>query len=419
MRINKINTALALGLLVIMGILVLQLFLLNQAARYEEKKFGQKLTAALLEVVNKLNHDSRSVQPQISPIKKLPDDFYAVNVNTRFDTSALSFYLKNEFDRFDLLTNFEYALYDCQAEQMCYGRYFSQDGKSRPASLAAFPRQPQLVYYFVIHFPEKTAYIYQSLKIWIVFSVVMLVVLILYAYSAFTILQQKKYAALQKDFINSMTHEFKTPISSVLIAAGYLARQPGIHQDEKLLRYTELITEQTTRLNNHVERVLHVAKLENNSLELNKTRTDMVTLLKNAAHNLLLKHPGINISLNLPGECVVWADEFHFANLVQNLLDNAVKYSNDVPAITISLSAGGNQYRLVIADKGIGIPARHLPRVLNKFYRVPGTKANEVTGFGLGLFYVKRICDEHKWTLLINSEENKGTEIVLLIPADA
>ena len=417
MRINKLNIALLLGFVVIIGIIVLQFFLLRQAVQYEEKKFEQKAHAVLLETVTKLNGENKVALPQGDPVEKIKGDQYIAGVNSKFEPASLDFYLKNDFDKFDLLTDFEYGIYDCHAEKMIYGNYVSFSGKRSPAHTVFTPIKDKGPYYFTVHFPEKSRYIYKSLRAWIIFAFVMLIVIALYGYSAFTILQQKKYSALQKEFINNMTHEFKTPISSVLIAAEYLATQDAVLKDEKLHKYTGLIREQAGKLNHHVEKILNLAKTENDSLRMHKTPVDLVMILHAAKENILLKHPGIHISMEAPTECIVNADGFHLTNVVYNLLDNSIKYSDAQPEINIIVRKEINGTMLSISDKGIGIEAKEIAKVTDKFYRIPGGNNNAAAGFGLGLFYVNRVCKEHKWTLRIKSRPGQGTEVNILIPA--
>jgi two-component system phosphate regulon sensor histidine kinase PhoR len=418
MRINKLNIALLLGFVVIIGIIVLQFFLLRQAVQYEEKKFEQKAHAVLLETVTKLNGENKVALPQGDPVEKIKSDYYIAGVNSRFEASSLDFYLKNDFDKFDLLTDFEYSIYDCHAEKMVYGNYVSFSAKNSPSHTAFHPVKDKGPYYFAVRFPERTSYIYKSLRTWIIFAFVMLIVIALYGYSVFTILQQKKYSALQKEFINNMTHEFKTPISSVLIAAEYLAKQEAVLKDEKLQKYTGLIREQTGKLNHHVEKVLNLARSENESLRMHKTPVDLVMVVNAATENIRLKHPGISLSVKMPEECIVYADGFHLTNVVYNLLDNSIKYSEGRPEINIIVEKGPGGTSLRIADKGIGIAAKEISKVTDKFYRIPGGNNNAAAGFGLGLFYVNRVCREHKWTLRIRSKPGEGTEVIITIPAN-
>jgi two-component system, OmpR family, phosphate regulon sensor histidine kinase PhoR len=414
MRIHKLNIALLLGFLVIVGIVVLQFFLLRQAAHYEEKKFAQKVHVALLEVSSKLNVEGKTALSQSSPIEKIKDNYFVVNVNSKFEQASLDYYLKNEFEKFDIVTDFEYGYYDCTKECIKYGAYIGEAKKPKPITFAL--AKNNMAYYFLVHFPQLNAYIYKSLIVWVVFSVVMLVVLLLYGYSAFTLLQQKKYSELQKDFINNMTHEFKTPISSILIASNFLDKQEPILQDEKLKKYAELITQQAHKLNNHVEKILQLAKSENKSLALQKSSFNVNAAIHSIIENVLLKNNNTTIHFNYKKEYLIFADEFHFANVVYNLLDNAVKYSNNKPEIIVDIIEDGKKIQLQFKDNGIGIPATDIQNVFTKFYRVQHKNSNQVNGFGLGLFYVNRICKEHKWPIVLTSKENEGTLITITIP---
>jgi len=416
MRINKLNIALLLGVVVIVGIMVLQFFLLRQAVQYEEKKFAQKVHVALMEVSEKLNIDGKTATAQTNPVDKIKNDLYVVIVSSKFEIKSLDYYLKNEFEKFDLITDFEYAMYDCINENMKYGSYISVANKIPIKPTVFSPTLNSSAYYFSVYFPQMNKYIYKELRIWIIFSLVMFIVLLLYGYSAFTILQQKKYSELQKDFINNMTHEFKTPISSILIASNFLAKQTNIVEDEKLKKYTDIIVKQTGKLNMHVEKILHLAKTDNKSLALQKTNIDIVHVINIAVENLQLKNPDVRIIMNAPQTCFAMADEFHFSNLVYNLLDNAVKYATTNLEININITQVNKNILLTISDNGIGIPSKYLSNVFEKFYRIPNIKSNEVNGFGLGLFYVNRICREHKWIINLSSIENKGTSINITIP---
>jgi two-component system, OmpR family, phosphate regulon sensor histidine kinase PhoR len=416
MRINKLNIALLLGFVVIVGIVVLQFFLLRQAVQYEEKKFAQKVHVAFLEVASKLNVEGKTALPQTNPIEKVSKDYYIVNVNSKFEPASLNYYLKNEFEKFDIETDFEYGFYDCTKECMKYGDYISIANKTNAKHINFALAKNNMAYYFVVHFPQLNKYIYKQLNIWIIFSLVMLVVLVLYGYSAFTILQQKKYSELQKDFINNMTHEFKTPISSILIASNFLDKQEPILQDEKLKKYTELITQQAFKLNGHVEKILHLAKSDSKPLVLQKTMINLSQAIQSVVENILLKYTNAKITVDATEEYAIEADEFHFSNLVYNLLDNAVKYAIKESEILIRLKSVHKNIHLSFIDNGMGIPAKDLQNVLEKFYRVQHAKSNEVNGFGLGLFYVNRICKEHKWILSLKSIVDKGTEVTILIP---
>ncbi|MEQ1553757.1 MAG: HAMP domain-containing sensor histidine kinase [Ferruginibacter sp.] len=416
MKIKKLNIALWLGFIVIVGIMILQFLLLRQAYNYEEKKFAQKVHVALLEVSGKLNVESNTALPQTNPIEKKSNNYYVVNVNSKFEEASLDYYLKNEFEKFDIGADFEYGYYDCTKECMKYGKYISEENNSKKNKTNFALAKNGMAYYFAVHFPNLDKYIYKALHIWIIFSLVMLIVLMLYGYSAFTILQQKKYSELQNDFINNMTHEFKTPISSILIASNFLDKQEPILLNDKLKKYTELITQQAVKLNNHVEKILNLAKADNNKISLQKTSIHVVNSVQLVVDNILLKYPNAVIKINNNADVSIFADEFHFSNLVYNLLDNAAKYASTNPIILIKIEKQKKFVQLIFTDNGIGIPIKEQQHIFEKFYRIKNIKSNEVNGFGLGLFYVKRICKEHNWNITLHSKIQEGTTIKILIP---
>ena len=406
-----------LGLAAIAGILIIQLFLLKQAIKQEAVKFDQKARVALLDVAKRLYQDNKLELPELSPVKEVSEDYYVVNVNKEFSASVLEFYLKSELAKFNLITDFEYAIYNCETDGMVYGNYISFNSNEKIAPVKPFPKLTNLVYYFAIRFPKKISNVYSSLWLWIVFSVVMFFVLVIYSYSIFKLLQQKKYSELQRDFINNMTHEFKTPLSSILLSSNFLATQPSISEHEKLKKYTGIIIEQATKLNNHVEKVLDIARAESNLFKISKEPVNLEKVIRDVVENIQLKNSESIINFNCSlSRKNIRADEFHLVNLVYNLLDNSIKYAGSVPRIDINIKEENQNIIFSVKDNGIGILKKNLENIFDKFYRVPGKKLNEVSGFGLGLFYVKKICDAHKWKITAASEINHGTTITILMP---
>ena len=417
MKINKLNTVIVLGLVSIIGILVVQFFWTKQAFNNEGKKFSQTVHITLLHVVDRLYKVSNNEFPLKNPINKVSNDYYIVNVNNDFDAQVLEYCLKTEFERSNLLTDFEYAIYKCESDEMVYGNYVSFHEQRKKKSSFHFPKQKNLVYYFAIRFPNENSYLIGSLRFWLVLSGILVLVLLIYVYSIFTILQQKKYSELQRDFINNMTHEFKTPLSSILIASNYLHKQDIIRSDEKLGKYTGIIIDQSNKLNRHIEKVLNTAKSDNAPLALDKKELPLVPLILNVIEQIRLKHEALKVHLEFPDDAVkIHADEFHFTNLVYNVIDNSVKYCETHPELTIRFMAVGNDWRLEFVDNGVGIPEKRIAYVFDKFYRIPNARSNEVNGFGLGLYYVKKICLLHQWRISAFNNKISGITISLRIP---
>jgi two-component system phosphate regulon sensor histidine kinase PhoR len=301
---------------------------------------------------------------------------------------------------------------------MIYGDYISlYKKKAECKKTVYFPKHKNLVYYFAVRFPNETTYLFSSMRFWFILSTALILILLIYVYSIFKLLQHKKYSELQRDFINNMTHEFKTPLDSILIASKYLIEQKPIKEDKKLYTYTDIIINQGNKLNGHIEKILNLAKSDYAPLELKKESILIVPIIEEAIENIQLKYPEASIKIETSSkEYLLETDIFHFGNLVYNLLDNAVKYCNEKPEITIKFTEENNCLKLEFIDNGIGITPKQISFIFDKFYRVQNEKSNEVNGFGLGLYYVKEICSLQNWKIKAENNKEKGVTITLSIP---
>ena len=416
MKIKKLNIIIVLGLVATIGILIAQLLWTKESFNLEEKKFSQKTHIALLEVVKKLYEGTNSELPAENPIKKVANDYYIVNVENDFQPDILEYYLKTEFAKFNITTDFEYAMYNCQSDEMVYGNYVSLNDKTTNKKSVQFPKHKNLVYYFAIRFPNETTYLFSSLRFWFVLSFALIIILLVYVYSIYTIIQQKKYSELQRDFINNMTHEFKTPLSSILLASSFLNKQKVIQKEEKFKKYTEIIINQSKKLNSHIEQILNIAKSDNVTMEMYKTTISIIPILDDVYENMRLKHPNLVMKINARRDVTILADEFHFTNIIYNLFDNSIKYCDGDPEITIDIKEEKNQIKIDFIDNGIGATIKNLNFIFDKFYRIPSAKSNEINGFGLGLYYVKKICTQHQWKILATNNSYKGITISIVIP---
>ena len=416
MKTKNLNIIILLGLVATIGILIAQLLWTKEAFNLEEKKFSQKTHIALLEVVKKLYEGTNSELPSKNPVNKIANDYYIVNVENDFQPEILEFYLKTEFAKFNITTDFEYAMYNCQSDEMVYGNYISLSDKKQSKTTVFFPKHKNLVYYFAIRFPNETTYLFSSLRFWFVLSFALIIILLVYVYSIYTIIQQKKYSELQRDFINNMTHEFKTPLSSILLASNYLSNQEVVKNDTKLNQYSKIIISQSEKLNHHIEKILNIAKSDNTSLNLDKKQFYIVPIIKDVVENMQLKNENLIVQFSTATDYKILADEFHFTNVIYNLIDNSIKYCDENPIISIVIAVNNNKLTVNFSDNGIGISVKNLPFIFDKFYRVSGSKSNEVNGFGLGLFYVKKICTQHNWKINAKNNIEKGITITIEIP---
>ena len=420
MKNSTILRVMILGAIAIIGIIGVQAYWVVSTWNVNEEEFDKKINLALYEVACSLVELNNGELPPRNIVNRRTSNYYVVNIESEIDANSLEYFLQKEFEQLALYVDFEYAVYDCTTNEMVYGNYCSYSpGVKKDLELGNLPKDDKFTYYFSVKFPTRSSYLFGQMQLSIFFSSILLVVILFFAYSMFVILRQKRLSELQKDFINNMTHEFKTPISTIKIAADVFLKNASVQEDERLYRYARIVREQNQRLNNQVEKVLQLAKIERGNFELKKERIPLQEALNSIVNSTVVKVEKkggeLKSYINVEGVAIL-ADRLHFTNILHNLLDNAIKYCKDVPRLTLRARAREGEIQITITDEGIGIPKEHLGRVFNKFYRIPTGNVHKVKGFGLGLFYVKNICDAHGWRIRLDSQEGRGTCVRLLIP---
>ncbi|KXH82778.1 sensor histidine kinase [Chryseobacterium kwangjuense] len=414
MKVKKLNIIITLGFIAIIGILIAQLLWTRQAYNLEDKKFNQKVNIALLEVAEKLSGGKAAYTE--SPVQAISNDYYVVNINNEFHPVVLEHYLKTEFTRFQINTNYAYALYNCHSDKMVYGKYISTHQEAPNHKVINFPKHKNLIYYFSIRFPDKTTYLISSLRFWYILTGALIIILLVYVYSIYTIIQQKKFTELQRDFINNMTHEFKTPLSSILLASEALNKQDLVQENSRLQTYTSIIINQSYKLNSHIEKILNIAKNDSSGLSLKPQKIMLLPFIQEIADTIQQKNEHLSIHIDIDSSTSVMADEFHFTNIIYNILDNSIKYCETKPVIAISSYKDSKGLSLKFKDNGMGIPAKNIPHIFDKFYRVSTRKSEEINGFGLGLFYVKKVVQQHNWKISVENNTDKGITTTLFFP---
>ena len=421
MNNRTIQRIVLLGALAVILVIASQTYWVMQDYNLKTRDFDRSVNIALQNVARQLSNVSQTFLPSQKLITRSSSNTYAVNVNSPINASNLDFFLKKYFEENALNEDFDYAIFDCHDEKMMYGKYVSYSASKDSLKVEkVFPKLDDATYYFVVRFPKRASSIISNMGLTLVFTAISMLTVVFFIYALTVILRQKRLSELQKDFINNMTHEFKTPISTIKVAADVFASTPSVSSDPRLARYAQIIREQNNRLNTQVEKVLQLTRIDRNTLELNKEIINVHELLQTILPAMQVKieeKDGIlaqNLTATQP---YIKADTLHLTNIIHNLLDNAVKYSkNGKPEIEVRTEESGKNMRLVIADKGIGIDKEHQKKVFFRFYRVPTGNIHNVKGFGLGLFYVKNIIQAHNWQMDLNSEFGKGTTITIEMP---
>lgn len=274
--------------------------------------------------------------------------------------------------------------------------------------------------YLDLSFPGKTGFIVSELKGLIAGSVFLAFLMVLtFAYTILYILKQKKVSEVKSDFINNMTHEFKTPLATIGIATDSIRHPKVKSEDGEIDKFTSIIQAETTRLNNHVERILQAAKMEGSKLNLTKESIDFIEIVEEVLEKFLLRIQENSVLVNRQyslERILCYCDREHIYNVISNLLDNAIKYSKENAEIIIVVKNLGNELRFEITDKGIGMSKESQKWAFQTFYRAQSGNIHNVKGFGLGLSYVKEIVELHGGEVFLSSKVQEGTTTGFILP---
>lgn len=418
MRNSTIKIFVILAVTSIVGIIGTQIIWFKKAFDKSESEFNKSLYIALNQSLKGVLLYNNTTTIPVEPIKKLEHNYYAVMVNDQINADVLEYYLKTEFQKLNIRQSFEYRIFDCANEQLMYGGYVEGDNHfDKEIINRNLPVLKSDNYYFTVYFPNQTFDIVTSMSLWIFSCVVLFIVLIFFTYSLFVILKQKRLSEIQKDFINNMTHEIKTPVSIISASAETIRNPIILEQPQRLFNYANIIIEESNRLKNAIDRVLSIAETDR-IIKYTKSNINIHNLLEDIVNNICQQSTKkINLHFNLKAsKNIVIGDELYLSNLISNLVENAIKYSNDKLTLSVSTRNINNYIEIEFLDNGIGIDKKHLNKIFDKFYRVPTGNLHNAKGFGIGLSYVKQIVKLHKGIIKVNSELNKGSSFIIQLP---
>ncbi|GLU55126.1 sensor histidine kinase [Dyadobacter frigoris] len=398
--------------LLIIGVVITQIYWVKQALDLRHRQFNQNAHVALQDVAQELASVNGVMQTS-NPVEQLSPEYFLVNTNATTQPDLLEHFIKDSFQKHNLITDFEVGIYDCTTDRMRYGMSLSTKTNDKTsAKTSNWERTDKYPYYFGVRFPEQSAYIVGNLNGWIWSSMLVLLAVGFFAYALFIILRQKHLSEVQRNFVNNMTHELQTPISTIRIAADVLNSDIIVTQPERHKRYVHIVQEEILRLQSQVEMVLSIAKAERNSLNLKKEKIDVNQVID----SLLLPFEG---KIKLKYEAAnhfIEADIFHFRNMITNLIDNAIKYSPNLPEVVIRTFNKKNCLVICVEDKGLGIAREYQKKIFNKFFRISNADVHNVKGSGIGLSYVKQIVRSHHWHLELDSALGQGSTFSISIP---
>ncbi len=414
MRGKNIRFLIILAALSLIGISAAQVYWVRAAFNQEQDHFHREVNAALNQVAQEFYTYNKISSPNTNPIRQVAGNYYVVMVNSPIDANLLKALLKKAFAKRNITTNFEYGIYNCDTECMVFDEFVNSIATPTLEQLNNLPVWEEANYYFGVYFPSKKSYLLNRMEIWMFTTIVLLIVFLFFGYALFVILKQKRLSEIQKDFISNMTHEFKTPISTIAVASEVL-QQPGIvDEPERLLNYATIINKENKRLKGQVERVLQLASLENDALELEHAKVSVHRIITEVVAQFLVSHKQGIIDFSPKAKTdVIMADKHHFINMVYNLIDNAIKYSNTPFKIFITTTNENGSIIINIKDAGIGISGSNQKLIFDKFYRVGTGNLHNAKGFGIGLSYVKLMTQEFGGSIRVESSLGDGSRFIM------
>lgn len=348
------------------------------------------------------------------------DQFKNIPIYKRVSVDDVSYLLEKQLENNGIDTSFEFAIYDRDLSTKVQSGNFDLNPDSTIGVPVFLDNNNQSDYMLYVDFPERRKFLLSSILGMIALSFLFTsVIIIAYSSAIYQLIKQRQISQIKTDFINNMTHEFKTPIATINLAIDSIRNPKIIGDQEKVMRYLKMIKDENKRMNAQVENVLRISKLEKNELNISKERVKLHDIVEDAVTHieLIVEDRKGYVKTHLDAEkSSVLANDTHFTNVIVNILDNAVKYSDQVPKIDVYTENVGNNILLKIADQGNGMSKQVQKKVFEKFYREHSGNVHNVKGHGLGLAYVKRIVDDHQGHISVESEKGKGSVFTIKLP---
>ncbi|MEI6681574.1 MAG: HAMP domain-containing sensor histidine kinase [Bacteroidota bacterium] len=407
----------------LIGLMGIQIYWIQSASAIKEANFRRSVNESMVKVIQKVERMEKN--------KALAANQYESMLNFNRHLPYDSFISKEEMDSLITLqlnmngvdTRFEFCIYKPERQEFLmersqnYRKELIEKGNAFVLFQADIYTSPE---YLLIFFPREKQFLLTELWGMLLISIILIIVIVYsFTYTITTIFRQKRLSEMKNDFINNMTHEFKTPISTISLACEALG-DVGIRKSGEIIdSYLSMIQEENKRLAGMAEKILQTAVIDKGQLKMNKEKIDLHEIITDVIKNLRIQveiKDGEIIRNFGASHSKIEGDKVHVTNLVYNLLDNANKYSPRKPLIRISTENANNGIVMVIEDNGIGIGKMEQKKIFDKLYRVPTGNIHEVRGFGLGLSYVKAIVEEHHGKISLESEVNRGTKFRVFLP---
>ena len=407
MKNKHLRITILFGTVILTGLFLVQLYWFRKAFDVAEKEFDHSIQVALMKVADSVS--------QKAEVRKLSSNFFFVATESSLNNQVLDTLLQLELLKRSLTLDYELGIYNADDDTLVYGQYIESTKKHRLERELQNEQKSEEQKNFAVYFPGKEGYLIRHLDIWIFSTIVLLLMMCFFAYAIYTLLRERRFAELKSDFINNMTHEFKTPVTNIGITGEIIKKR--IPTEAGVDVYVDILLKENEKLRLKIDQVLLGASVENRRPLMQKI--DIHQLISECAKAFELKvqerNGNMRLALNASGTFIL-GDRDLLTQAINNVIDNAEKYSPQCPHIVVETRDHEREIEIDIIDRGIGIPFSLKEKVFQKFFRIQSGNVHTVKGFGLGLNLVKKVILSHRGKVRLFSEPSQGTEVKIILP---
>ncbi len=409
-----------LTIISLIGIIVLQIQWISSAIRLKQDQYEQSVQTALESVKDSIVFRKESGVGFMNNARtESKKDVSTPNILTR---PEIKYLIRTELQYNGIKQKFEYNIINEAAAPIMYSAGFRTEYLDDPSlfKINISGRTSSTFETLFVYILQPQKYFMNQLLFMLIGAIIFTSIIIAAFFLTIrTMLTQRKLSEIKSDFINNMTHEFKTPIATIQLASDALRNDKVIQNPEEIMNYTSIIKEENRRMHKQVERILNAAQLEKDDVKLQLKELDVHAIIEKLIENTQLRAEEINATLHkelLASNYIIKADEVHFSNIIFNLMDNALKYAKENPEVTVRTENFGQSLHIKFIDNGIGMTKETVNNIFEKFYRAHTGNKHNVKGFGLGLTYVKNIIDLHEAKISVDSKIDQGSVFTIIFP---
>jgi two-component system phosphate regulon sensor histidine kinase PhoR len=397
-----------LGVIALICLVAVQVYWVSISVNAEEETFDHNVRMSMRAVADNMCQIDGNELIADKPIDRISRNYFVARLQYNIDVSVLDSLLKHQFERRGIHQDFEYGVYNCETDRMVFGSQVSQsaDGSANRITL---PKLTADEYYFGVYFPNKTSGLLTNLTLWKYLTAATLLILVFFTYGLVVVLKQRRLSEIQRDFIDNVTHELKTPLATLKLSAEAIMANGT---DTKVEKYASIIKQETSRLEQQIEQIL-ASSLMDNPEKKPLIIIDLSDFFFQIQAQLSEAYTHVNLDFQFDELPKIKTNKHSLETIILNVVDNAVKYGNGMVSMLCRMT---DQYvQIVIRDNGNGIPKMYHKKIFEKFFRVPTSNVHDIKGYGLGMYLVQAHLRRINGTISLRSDSS-GTEFIISLP---